>query len=83
MGETTARMLIANGSRVAIADMNAKRLAQLKEELGERLITFECNVTEEYQVKNAMEKTAEEFGALHFALASAGIGMPTPFLKNG
>lgn len=83
MGETTARMLLAHGGRVAIADMNAKRLAKLKEELGQGLITFECNVTDEMQVKKAMEKTAEEFGALHFAFASAGTGMPTPFLKNG
>ena len=52
LGEATARYVISHGCRVAIADMNEQRMAELKKELGEdQVATFVCNVTDEKQVK--------------------------------
>lgn len=73
LGEATVREIHAAGASVAIADMNEERLALLKSELKERVLTIKCNVTKEEEVKKAIEATVEAFGTVHAALACAGI----------
>lgn len=73
LGEATVRMLHAKGASVAVADMNDERLAMLASELKERYLSIKCDVTKEQDVKAAVEKTVETFGALHVALACAGV----------
>ena len=48
----------------------------IKKELGDRVITFNCNVTNEDDVKNAIEGTVKHWGAIHVALACAGVAWP-------
>jgi len=58
LGEETARHFHSQGCKVAIADMNTERMEMIKSELQERIITFQCDVTVEEDVKKAMESTA-------------------------
>ena len=76
LGEATVRRLHAAGARVSIADMNEDRMNLLKNELGERILTFKCDVSNEEDVKRAMYGTAEVWGTIHAALASAGVSWP-------
>lgn len=76
LGEATVRRIHAAGARVAIADMNKERMEMLRNELKERIITFDCDVTSEEQVKNAVEGTVKEYGTIHSALACAGVAWP-------
>jgi NAD(P)-dependent dehydrogenase (short-subunit alcohol dehydrogenase family) len=68
LGEATARELAARGARVAIADLNEERGAQLAEELGGAFAR--ADVTEEEQVLAAVEAA----GDLRLAVSCAGIG---------
>ena len=40
------------------------------------MITFECNVTKEEDVKNAVEGTVKHFGKLNVAIPCAGVAWP-------
>ena len=73
LGEETARHFHSQGCKVAIADMNTERMEMIKSELQERIITFQCDVTVEEDVKKAMESTAAQWGSVHVALACAGV----------
>ena len=76
LGEATVRQLHAAGAKVSIADMNTERMEMLKTELKERIISFKCDVTNEEDVKNAIEGTAKVWGTIHVALACAGVAWP-------
>ena len=46
----------------------------IQNDLGEdRLIWFKCDVTNEDDVKNAIEGTVQKWGSLHVSLACAGV----------
>ena len=76
LGEATVRMLHAKGASVAVADMNTERLELLQKDLKERYLGVKCDVTKEEDVKSAIDQTVAKFGALHVALASAGVAWP-------
>lgn len=76
LGEATVRELHAKGASVAVADMNDERLALLQKDLKDRYLSVKCDVTKESDVKNAVEKTMERFGAIHAAIACAGVAWP-------
>lgn len=56
--------------------MNDERLQMLATELKERVLIIKCDVTKEEDVKNAVERTVEKFGAVHASLACAGVAWP-------
>ena len=63
--------------------MNKERMDLITKELGpERVLTVECNVTKEADVETAVQKTVEKFGALHVALACAGVAWPSMTLTS-
>jgi len=72
LGEAALRHLLQKGCKVAIADRNEERMNALQKEFPHILI-FKCDVTKEEEVKAAVEGTVAKWGALHAALASAGI----------
>ena len=83
LGEETVRMLHARGCKLSIADMNEDKMNSLRNELGpERLICFKCDVSVEEDVKNAIKGTVDKFGAIHVALASAGVSWPNMTLTS-
>ena len=76
LGEATARHMHSLGAKVAIADINSSRMLHIASELQKNFIWFDCDVTNEFEVKSAMEGTVNRFGTIHVALASAGVILP-------
>ena len=76
LGESAVLWFLKLGAKVAIADINETRMAQIKAEYKDRVLTFKCDVTKEEDVKYAVETTVKEWGAVHVALTSAGVNIP-------
>jgi 3-hydroxyacyl-CoA dehydrogenase/3-hydroxy-2-methylbutyryl-CoA dehydrogenase len=74
LGAATVRALHEAGARVVICDLNPEKGEALAGELGERAGFVEANVTEEDQVRAAVEAAAEVDGGLRISVCCAGIG---------
>ena len=74
LGAATTRELISMGGRVAILDLPSSNGEKVAAEIGERAIFCPCDVTEETQVEQAVDRAVSEFGAVHIAVNCAGIG---------
>jgi NAD(P)-dependent dehydrogenase (short-subunit alcohol dehydrogenase family) len=72
LGAATARELAARGARVAIADLNEDNANAVAEEVGG--VAFKTDVTNEDEVRAAVEGAVEAFGGIRFAASCAGIG---------
>ena len=80
IGESTARLFAQAGAGVALVDIHPEPIRRLADELngkGYKAFAIFCNVGNEKEVKNAVEKTVEVFGRLDFAFNNAGIQVPT------
>lgn len=74
LGEATARELVARGANVLIADLADQRGEALATELGANAAYTHCDVTQEADVKAAVQKAVDHFGQLNLAVGCAGIG---------
>lgn len=74
LGEASVRRYVANGAKVAIFDMNDDRGNSLVEELGDKVIYRNVNVTSEEAVKAALGDVVAQFGRVHICNNYAGIG---------
>ena len=77
LGRATAEMVINQGGKVALFDLNEELVSKTAAELGENAVAFVVNVTEEESVQNAVDGVIETFGALHINVNCAGIGAAT------
>jgi NAD(P)-dependent dehydrogenase (short-subunit alcohol dehydrogenase family) len=57
-------------------------MEKLKNELGDRIIIFKCDVTDEMQVKYAIEETVKHFGHISVAFGCAGVAAKNPLLSD-
>ena len=84
LGAATARMLIANGGNVVIADINAEQGNKLAAELGPLARFAQTNVSDEASVQAAVDACVQGFGGLHGAINCAGIACAERVVgKNG
>ncbi len=84
LGAATVRMLVANGAKVVIADVNEKGGNDLAQELGTDVRFVKTDVTDDTQVAAAVETAVKQHGGLHILVATAGIGIAEKLLgKNG
>jgi NAD(P)-dependent dehydrogenase (short-subunit alcohol dehydrogenase family) len=74
LGAGAARVFVAGGANVILADMNAETGEKMAAELGAQAKFCPCNVTDDAQVNGAIALARETFGGLHGALNCAGIG---------
>ena len=81
LGEASARLLVEDGARVAILDMDEKRGNQIAAELGDAAVFCKTDVTSEKDVEAAIAKTMDAFGAVHIALNCAGVAAPAKVLS--
>ncbi|HXD55215.1 MAG TPA: SDR family NAD(P)-dependent oxidoreductase, partial [Solirubrobacteraceae bacterium] len=72
LGEATVRALAARGANVTIADVNAEKGQALGVELEADFVA--CDVREESQVQEAVERAANLDGGLRIAVCCAGTG---------
>jgi len=84
LGAATVRMLAAHGAKVMIGDVNEGLGKHLAPELGASAGFVKADVTNEEQVRGAVEETVKRHGGLHIAVATAGIGIAEKLIgKNG
>ena len=74
IGEATARLFLAEGARVVVADMQATRGRALVEELGEAAIFAQVEVRREDQIEAAIAAAVETWGRLDCIFNNAGFG---------
>jgi len=83
LGEATVRMLVGEGARVVIADVNESAGAKLQSELGANARFMRVDVTDESSVRRGLE-TAAELGTLRGVVNAAGIVLAEKVLgRNG
>ncbi len=75
LGAGTARLLTQAGGNVVLADMNADAGGRMASELGERARFASTDVTDEGQVRSAIELARQAFGRLDAAVNCAGIAL--------
>jgi 3-hydroxyacyl-CoA dehydrogenase / 3-hydroxy-2-methylbutyryl-CoA dehydrogenase len=84
LGEATVKQLVSDGAKVAILDFDEKRGQSVADQLGDRVIFCKTDVVDSNSVAAAIEKTIENFGAIHMAINCAGVGTPMKVLgKDG
>jgi len=83
LGAATARMLVAGGGSVAIADVNREAGEALAAELGPATRFICTDVAEEVSGRAAVDATTSAFGALHGLITCAGIAPAEKVLGKG
>ena len=74
IGLASARAFVAEGARVVLADRDGEAVAAAAAAIdAERAVGIECDVTDEDQVRAAVELAVARFGKLDIAFANAGI----------
>jgi len=78
-GEGIVRRFVAEGARVAIADLNADAARALAAELGEACLAVRTDVADAASVQTLFERVSEAFGGLDILVNNAGMGTtPAP-----
>jgi NAD(P)-dependent dehydrogenase (short-subunit alcohol dehydrogenase family) len=75
IGRATAIAFAKDGARVVLAARNRDRLDELAKEIGSPALAVTCDVRVRAQVRAAVEAAVAKFGALHIAIANAGMGI--------
>ncbi|WP_406096272.1 SDR family oxidoreductase [Streptomyces sp. NBC_01013] len=81
MGNATARLLAAQGVRVALLARRAERLEELAGKItadGGRALAVAADVTEQASVDAAAERVHAEFGPVDLVVNAAGVMLPNP-----
>lgn len=73
LGAATAQMLIGQGARVMLADINPDALALQVDKLGSSARAAVTDVSQEASAQAAVDATVEAFGGLHGVINCAGI----------
>lgn len=76
IGYAIVEALLNEGARVAIADLNKDKLAEIEKVYADRVIGCMVNVTKEADIEELVAKTVEKFGGLDFAFNVAGASKP-------
>ena len=73
IGAATAKLMAAEGARVAVADINAAGAKSVAEDIGG--LSFEVDVTDLTSVESAVRETAQTLGGLSIVFNNAGGGL--------
>ena len=73
-------MLIGDGYRVALIDVNAIGLGQITAEHGDKVIALPCDLTDLPALTAALEKARAAFGTLDLLINNAGVTTTGPFV---
>ncbi len=78
LGKSAALAMAKEGASVALFARRKEKLEELKKEIeanGGKAIAVKCDVTDEKNVKSAVEETFKEFGKIDILLNNAGIAV--------
>ena len=73
IGAATARRLHERGANVVLVGLEPELLGALADELGERALPYEADVTDMGALERGVAAAVERFGGLDVAVANAGI----------
>jgi NAD(P)-dependent dehydrogenase (short-subunit alcohol dehydrogenase family) len=76
IGRATAELLVAEGVRVVVADLDVEAGAQLAADLGNLAAFHQTDVSDLDAVQAVVDFAVERFGGLHIMFNNAGIGSP-------
>ncbi|MEH7402625.1 3-hydroxyacyl-CoA dehydrogenase [Gottfriedia acidiceleris] len=83
LGAGTVRMIVENGGKAAIFDLNEERAASLISELGEENVCFEkTDVSSEESVKNSISNVLTKYGSFNTVVNCAGIVLAEKVIKR-
>ncbi|MFT7623788.1 MAG: NAD(P)-dependent dehydrogenase (short-subunit alcohol dehydrogenase family), partial [Myxococcota bacterium] len=74
LGEACVRMLVENGGKAVILDVNQERGDAVAAELGDAVRFIKTDVSNAEQVQAAVDLAKEAFGTITAAINCAGIG---------
>ena len=74
LGRASIEALLARGANAVICDLPKSNGADMAAELGDKVTFAATDVTDEEQVKAAIDLAVERFGGVHIAVNCAGIG---------
>ena len=73
LGAATARMLVANGGKVVIADVNDAAATRSRRSWARCATFVKTDVTDEASTQAAVDLCVAHFGAIHGAINCAGV----------
>lgn len=72
IGRGIARLFHQQGGNVVISDINFENAQRVADQLGDRAIAIECDVTKEQDIIHCIEKTVAQYGQLNCIVNNAG-----------
>jgi rhamnulose-1-phosphate aldolase/alcohol dehydrogenase len=87
IGRATARLLVARGAHVVVADLNVDGAQEVAEELNaafgiRRALPVHADVTSEDAVVEMMRRAVLEYGGIDVLVASAGLATSAPITET-
>ncbi|WP_083402207.1 SDR family NAD(P)-dependent oxidoreductase [Bacillus sp. MUM 116] len=73
IGEAVTRRFIQEGAKVGIIGRSKEKLAKMKEEFGENIVTYQGDVSKYEDNEQAVQATVEQYGKLDVFIANAGV----------
>lgn len=80
LGEATVRHMVERGAKVAILDLAIEGGEKIASELGDLVVFYRSDVTDEESIRRAIDKTIDAFGAINVAVNCAGVATPAKVL---
>lgn len=71
-GAEIARMYVAEGAKVIVADINDEGAKKVAAALGENALAVKCDVTNKVDIENMVAQTVKRFGTLDIVVNNAG-----------
>jgi NAD(P)-dependent dehydrogenase (short-subunit alcohol dehydrogenase family) len=73
IGEAVTRRFIQEGAKVGIIGRSKEKLAKMKEEFGENILTYQGDVSKYEDNELVVKATVKQFGKLDVFIANAGV----------
>ncbi|KUJ81334.1 L-iditol 2-dehydrogenase [Ruegeria profundi] len=81
IGFAFAKAYVAEGARVAIADIDIQRARGAAAEIGEAAFAIKMDVTNQQSIDEAVEKTTDRFGPIDILINNAAIFTAAPIVE--
>jgi NAD(P)-dependent dehydrogenase (short-subunit alcohol dehydrogenase family) len=78
IGLATARLMLAQGARVAITGRDRAKLDEAAAELGDNVLAIQADLNDPEGLAEVARAVGQAFGTLDIVFANAGISGPTP-----
>lgn len=82
IGEATARRLAELGANVALAARSLDDVLRIADEIGDRALALQCDVSDASEVRSAINAAAEHFGTIDLLVNNAGTIEPIARLED-